>query len=339
MIISDIVGLKITTPPAAPEGAQRCVLSSHDAPPIFAPAIESMELLASTGTAQYPADLLAVNSSAGIVAVLDGVSEPYSSEPQPLLLAGATMGQTAVQTIGAEIMGASRNMPLGDIIIRANNALAAWITQLKDVFAHELQRRSLTLSRADERPGATGAVVRFDPGNDRLEIRTWGDSLALWQNTDGECGATVNQVYYHDMELRARISELMQKHHGDRNGMWLEFTPYLKAMRLLRANNLDAPCRYGYGVLNGEPTFPLLLQEVSLRLSATRCLILGSDGMFDYSSTSDTLVLAQELIPVFLSDGLEAVLEITRRQERADIAHSHLDFAEATAAGLRLMAR
>jgi len=283
--------------------------------------IQKVQALFEPGSVTFPEDRLFLrpfSPEMAFVGVADGVSGLYIPSEGPRLFSEGTLtgGQMVTDTICHAFTEASRNDSLEEIILRANDAVAA--IQIAN-------GKGIPIERSDLLAGAAFAVAKI---GEEVEILQAGDCFAFWKLQDGEIGATRNQVYQHDMVALEIVAQLMEKHGGDRNKMWRELSPILSEMRLQHVNkNVEG----GYALCNGQPELENCWQKITIPSDRLSFLILATDGLIHYPESGDEKALARKVLTLFQKESLEAVLAETRRIEEREKGKSYADKGEATA--------
>lgn len=267
-----------------------------------------VETLYDSGTATIMEDVWGANHPFYMVA--DGVSEPYAKDGPRLMEGRLTGGQIAAIKLRNAVM---RTHPVSlDTILRVASQDLEYIC--KRYFIEDIGMM----------PGATFALAEI--GENSIALVQGGDCFILWMTKDGEVGATPNKVLAHEVECRAHIARLMEKHGGDRREAMEEFRPILTNLRRAHANNPNDPA--GYCVFNGQPEMNQMLWRKTI--APVSILILSTDGLFAFGETGDENKMAQNAIKVFREEGLRAMLARTRKIEKEGEARSHISQAEAT---------
>lgn len=267
-------------------------------------------------------DLIVVNAPRGIVGVLDGVSEFYSSSQPQKLFEGQSGGQIVGQVIKETLETISADHSLSQSIFRANRNVADRLLAL----GHPLDS-------ADRLPGATGGVLQFDFSEKMVEIVAWGDTLVTWETQTGHFCGTSNQVVAHDREMTAVVVRLMNKHSGDLEKMWNEFLPIVLPFRAKRINN-PAESKH-FGLLNGQPQFTQMIETHRLSLDDLSHLAVFSDGLLPLHEFSDGVHVAQRVLSRIRRDGFRSIVQQTRDIERRQKDQSHTEHSEATGVSFR----
>jgi len=275
-----------------------------------------IETLYDQGTAVPSEDRLILKLP--FVGVADGVSGLYVPSEGPLGFNGLTGGQMAAETLLKTVVSASVQESLEEIILRANSTIRRAQEPYGFYDRGEIERIA----------GATIAVVKI--GTERIEIVQCGDCMALWVFHDGRTEITYNQVIRHEMEMRAKIAELMEKHSGDRSKMWEEFGPFLAAIRRQRVNQPG-----GYGLLNGQHEAEETWQRFVLQRQDIALLLIFTDGLI-YPEEAGSEDLDQRILGLYRDGGLGAILAETRRKEKGKKDTSHIDYAEASGIAIKL---
>lgn len=273
------------------------------------------------GTAREREDMLICREYDGfgglnlIAAVLDGVSGLYTPESGPRLFRGLTGGQVVCNIASNIIESAPPGETLNSVFRRLNNEIMDLILE-----------HGIPMERSDIIPGAAFAATRIRDG--KIEIIQGADCFAVWLCRDGTIGATPNQVFAHDREMRKVMADLMEKHASDRNKAWEEFAPTLSQARLARVNKEG---EYGYALLNGQKNVSLCWQEFNLSQDQIDLLLLFSDGLVHFEDTENPLSLGRMVVNLYQQGSLPRILERTRRIEEKEKEKSHIDHSEATA--------
>jgi|GEM_PF-1666790 len=247
--------------------------------------------------------------------VIDGLSSPFLPSEGPRRFSGQTGGQLVTDAIHLAFASAQRGDSLSTIVRRANG-------QVRLIQAS----CGISIERSDLLSGAAFAVAKIREKT--VEILQAADCLAFWQLCDGTIGATPNQVFSHDMELRSITARLMERHREDREKMRRDLAPVLARMRF---EHVNAQVEDGYGVLNGQRELEDCWQRVSLPRHNLSVLLLCTDGLIHYPESGDEKNLAKGILDTFQRDGLEDILTRTRILEAQEKKVSHIDHAEASA--------
>ena len=279
-----------------------------------------VEALYDQGTVRISEDRFYVPPSpfsVGLVGVADGVSGLYVPSEGPILFEGQSGGQMAAEILVQTLANAGSDVPLEEILLRANSKIYTAQTHLGFYHRNEVEYLG----------GSTFSVAQI--GTEEIEIIQCGDCFALWV-TNKEIGITKNQVFHHDTEATRIIATLMEKHGGDREKMWQEFRPILAKMRQRNVNKEG-----GYSLLNGQPEVQKFWQRFFLFRSEIKLLLLFTDGLIYYPDSGDEHALAQKVIRLYNESGLRTILAETRRKEAKEKQKSHIDHAEASAVAIK----
>ena len=269
-----------------------------------------IEMIYDQGTAKIREDQ--VIWSPPFSGVADGVSELYLPSKGPILFKGKTGGQMASETLLRVIAAAKEDDEL-EVLLKAANLK---IQEAQDN------------TKVEYLAGAVFALAKV--GEDEIKISQCGDCSILWV-VNQEIGITENRVFLHDTEARRIIAELMEKHQGNREKMWREFSPVLAEMR---RQHINRKTKGGYGLLNGQPKSQGFWKRITLPRAKTELLLLFTDGLIHYPESGNGQALAQKTLELFRKGGLRAILEETRKAEEKEKETSHLDHAEASAVAI-----
>jgi len=263
------------------------------------------------GLEVYPEDGFLLDCP--LLGVMDGISGVYypgGRQKKPLDFNGKTGGQMAVHTLKRCLVDFPDDTDLVTRVDLASNIL-------RDVN----KENGVSLEEPEYLASVVFVIAKIKEEG-RAELIQIGDCLAVWISKDGNIGATPNQCFSRDMELREKIAKLMQKHKGNRENMWREFGPLLIESRKRHVNR-------SYGILNGQERVKNFLNWFSLRNLQT--LLLFSDGFINYPDSRNEVALARTMIEQYKKGGLEAILEATRKLEEKQKETSHTDKEEASA--------
>lgn len=258
------------------------------------------------GTAEIGEDSAAMRLP--FIALADGTSGVYLPTDGPKMYGNRSGGQIASQSLIDTINEASPHDTIEDV-------LAIAIAKCRQHFGNE---------PPEVVGGATGVVLKLDESN--LKIAQWGDAYIIIERADGSIFISEDQVRPHDIEMRNKIRELMDKHNGDRSKMWEEFRPYLLQMRAKRVNSEDDK---SYGMLNHQDEF---LKKVRMNsFSAFRQILVATDGLFPFDELENSESFAKNLIERLNSGTtLRELLEARKNVSLKESSRSHITVPEAT---------
>lgn len=243
--------------------------------------------------------------------VVDGVTATHSPKRPPTLFDGMSGAEIVRKIILETFCTAKLDSPLKKVILQANQRIRKFQTA-----------QGIPLERSDL---LAGAVFVFVKVAETIEIIQGGDCFAIWV-INSKIGITKNQTYlanHHQL-----IAELMEKYEGNREEMWDEFYSYLCA---LRRRDYNQPIKTGFAVLNGQPWVSKCWQEIEIPLQNLELLLLFSDGFVPVEERGNEKELAKKVVALYFKEGLNGILERTRRIEEQRKRSSHIDHEEATA--------
>lgn len=276
--------------------------------------VKAFELVQSRGTARYPEDTFVVNEP--VFGVFDAHSEVYSSISPLELIDGKTSGQVVGQIIRDVFQQDVSCRSITDLLLRANNLIGSF----------NFGRTKVT---ADELAGAVFAVVGIY--EDCIKIIQAGDCVVFWQYKNGFTGGIRSQTYYYEQENKRIIADLMAKHNGDRDKMWIEFDPILRQRRQDNANKT-------YAVMNGQSTMEKQWQKSAIATKNVKRLFLCTDGFFWPEFDESNMSLAAKDVMALYEDHFLSVKAslpyIRRRQLSLASERSHEALPELTAIAL-----
>lgn len=272
-----------------------------------------IRILYDQGTAYAPEDRMVFQPPC-YYGVVDGISGVYLPYEGPKLFDRKTSGQFAAHAVSFAFERASFGESLETVLRKANNMI------------REVSEKSgLSLLESEFLPSVAFAVASVTGKN--ITILQGGDSLAVWQKRDGTIGGTPNKVFAYEKELLCVITELMEKHKGDRKKMWEEFRPFLMTKRRVNVNTAHG----GFALLNGQVEVERFWKKFSFSQKETVLLILFSDGLVPFEWTEDEVTLGKKVIELYQKGGLYSILAATREVAEQKKSSSHEDHAEATA--------
>lgn len=275
-----------------------------------------IETIYDQGTTMIPEDRTILNLP--FVGIADGVSGLYTPLEGPRFFANRTGGQTVVDSLAQAFISASQKDTVIEVLGRANMIIRQIQEHLGFYASGEIEHLA----------GTTFAVAKI--GKDEIEILQCGDCMALWVSNNGKIKMTKNQVFSHEMQVRARITELMRKYDGNRFKTWQELAPIIAAMRRQRVNRSG-----GYGFLNGQFETEEMWQRFILKRQNTTLLLLFTDGLVHPEETENE-DLGQKILMPYQDGGLRAILAKTRKREERERSISHIDHAEASGVAIIL---
>lgn len=272
-----------------------------------------IQTLYDSGTAKVPEDSI-VFAPPIFFGVADGVSGVYLPEEGPKLFKVRTGGQLASSVLVQTFHCATPKMGLARILRCANNTLRGIA-----------KTEGLSISQPAFLPSATLVVAKIGPNC--IKIVQAGDSLAVWEYTNGNVGGISNPMFTYEKRHLNTIARLMEKHKGDRQKMWGEFRPTLIQQRNTHVNIAGKEV----ALLNGQARFLDCLHLSALSVQDIKLLVLFTDGFVSFEDTENGGELAQKVIGLYRQGELQAVLNNTRKEAEKKKSSSHEDFPEATA--------
>lgn len=275
--------------------------------------IARIDALYSQGTADHREDGFVVNPP--FLGVIDGFSAPYHYKMFPLLFNGGSGGEM-VRRVTLETFYSAVTSSVEDLILQANQRIA------EAQMSHGISDKE-----ADLLSGASFVFANLSDSS--LEIIQGGDCLAVWGYRSGKFGATKNQAYLHVSKNLEIIADLMKKHGGDAREMWVEFSPILSGRRRQDINNPKSEA--GYAVLNGQATIRDCWQKSQIPAKNIKYILLFSDGFIPYHLTENTKDMAEYVISLYESGGLDRMLRRKRKVDKKNSKSSYIAQDEATA--------
>lgn len=280
----------------------------------LAPSSVRVTGLYDQGSARLAEDSAVLNTP--FIAVVDGTSGVFLPQDGPRTYDGLSGGQVASRTLTSIIGDSSPQDSIHDLLSTA-------VARLGQTYKSD----NLDLNQAGLFGGATGAVVKFEEA--QVKTTQWGDAYIIVERIDGSVFLSRDQVLRHEVEMLSIISELMEKHSGDRAAMWAEFAPVLLAKRNERVNSKSPE---GYGLLNHQEAFLGQYAENSFDAHAIRRILIASDGLFEIDDLMRKESFAKELMQRFEQGVTLRDLLAERREIAMRKAHqSHETAPEATA--------
>ena len=250
--------------------------------------------------------------------VLDGVSPSYTPKEGPKKYHGLSGGQTVVEIVTNTFSSSYPIRDLSDLdslLQKANEEVRKWALL-----------PNLPIEQTDKLPATALAVVFV--GEKAIEIVIAGDCVAIWQMKDGKTGASENRTFFSEKEQEDKFAKLMRKYDGNRQKCWEEFIPFQDWSYRTYRNKLVSN---GFGVLNGQPEFFLLLQRFRLPKEEIKTLILATDGFVPMEMTKNSDLLSKKVLEIYALGGLPKLLSDTRSAEKAKHGTSWTTDREATA--------
>ncbi len=271
-----------------------------------------IQILYDQGTVSIPEDGI-IFQPPTFVGVVDGISGLYIPSEGSMMFGGRSGGQLATHILCLSFAQASPEESLEDVLQSATRFLA-----------ESIKERGLNLAHSELLPSASFSIAKIT--EKEITILQATDSLAIWQTSDGEIGATANRFFKVESQNIRDITELMQKHGGNREKTWLEFRPILAKRRRQWVNKPG-----GYALFNGQPEARDYWQKFVLPRGEVVLLLLFTDGLVPFVETLDMEFLGMRIVRYYHKEGLPAILRRTRHIEAKRKEVSHIDHAEATA--------
>jgi len=230
-----------------------------------------------------------------VAAVCDGYSIPYDDNNPIKLFGGFSSGEW-IRGLFCEIMSlaATRLPSLFETIAECNLNIRSF---------HEPFSPGLN---ASELAGLTFASVRVD--SRFVTIAQGGDCTVVYRSKNGSVGFTPNTAKPASIRDRAKKAELLRLCDGDKKGMRVEFTSYLKEEKNRNINNPESP--EGYPTINGYLNWAICFQK-AIPVSDIDFLLLFTDGFlsFDWFNEPDRM---EELVNVVRKHGVQYQLRQIR---------------------------
>ena len=202
---------------------------------------------------------------------------------------------------------------------------------LNGIVADQLRRAGMDPERSDEVPGIVGAIGKLGP--EKIEICWRGEVAAIGELRDGSLLTSENQVWGHDVELKAIFGEIRQRMATEGKDMaaaWEEFTPTMAVKRRARSNNPHD--KLGYGVLNGQAGFSGFVRTISAPSAEVVKVFMQSDGFIMFEDGRlDPRSLAPFLQSLNSEEDLLARLGMVRARQLAEAKTSFIRYPEASA--------
>ena len=260
----------------------------------------------------------------GFVIIGDGVppvhnaseSSPYFGTYPYGLLPGLILENVALTARDEE--------SASDILKRANTALGDLYKGL-----------GLSSYTPHKRAGACFVIAKL--GSESTELIGGGDTVALWELTDGTCGWSKNQVFKVDQARHKEFAEQISRaksDHGDaaHQVVWSDeyYGACFKASRDRFTNNPSE--LNSYPMLDGAPFSQIepLLQTVEFPTASLKWLMLLTDGCFPIIWSQNMESLFQKF-KACIDKNLdsESIFKFIRDANKASPA-SHTDEPELT---------
>ena len=268
-------------------------------------------------------DFVAIVPS-GFVVIGDGVppvhnaleSTPYFGAYPYGLLPGLILENVALAATQAE--------SASDVLQRANTAIGELYKGL-----------GLSPYTAHKRAGACFVVAKF--GSQFVELISGGDTVALWELTDGTCGWSENQVFKVDKARHKEFTEQISRAKADygdaaQQVVWSDeyYGACFKASRDRFTNNPQE--LNSYPMLDGAPFSQIepLLQSVKFSTASLKWLMLLTDGCFPIKWSESMEVLFHKFKPYIDSNlNSESIFKFIRDANQV-LPASHTDEPELT---------
>lgn len=218
-------------------------------------------------------DTICINDGAGMFAVCDGVSGPYSPNNPKTMYGRLTGGQMVGATINHILENASANQDFQSILGLANRIVGL---------------RHFWENRQYQKEAVAGAcVAACQIRKDSALLLLAGDCFAFWRNNQGvHCLTNFDQAAY-DFEkrgdeafqecLNAVDTEFPETKGKNIGKAWDKYFPYFGEKQFFRANrNLG---KGGHAMLNGDPGFLYCHTTREIPLQDLRWVFLCTDGL------------------------------------------------------------
>lgn len=286
--------------------------------------IETIDMTYSPGSAKEQEDGLIANYP--FFGVVDAFSAPYDPEDKgPTLFDGLSGGEMIRQIIIDTFHFAQGNDSLEKVAIRANKKIADF----------QIIKNKIPVNRTDLLAGASFAFAKIIPGKSSIEVIQGGDCIAGWTHNFTNINFTPNRAYSHDSETIKTMAGIMEKNNGSRNGLWKDFCPLLRELRMKDQNQLHS--KDGFSVLNGQSEAEKLWYKTSVPIKNLDILLLFSDGFVPDVKTGVTEKSIIKAIMSYRNGNLSDILKKTRSSQVLKENKSHVDLPEATALGIRFL--
>ncbi len=265
-------------------------------------------------SANSPAeDSSIINSNAGIFAVCDGVSGPYSPSNPGLVYPGEmTGGQMVSQKVCDYISLAKPTDDVESILLNTNREVSlCHLVMEKDPLVEAVA-------------GACFAACQLFAEEVKLVLA--GDCFACWKDNQGYHFLTnFNQAAF-DFEQKGNRAfdeckektKSKEKPNGDIRDAWDLYFPYFSKKQRFRANrNLG---KGGHAILNGDPALRSCwtVQRFNIA-SCPQFILLGTDGLLPSVKTDprNEKSLADKLGSIYLEGGLATILKWRDENEKS----------------------
>ena len=255
--------------------------------------------------------------------VYDGASARGSKGEKDIFSrTGSTVADEVGQIVAVTFGEASNKDELSQVILRANQNVKIF----QETNGYRLDHAGLL---------SGGVLAAIKIGKEFLAVARTGDCFICVLRSNGEAWITDNQAYSMDVEGSATISKLMEKHGGDRDKMWAEFSRIVRESRLRDINQPrgNKPMSTAYGVLNGQDDFEEFLDTFEFPLKGIHSILLITDGATKLSETKNALSHAKLVAERYQEGGLLQVIQGARANPRSD---SYVDADEATCIAIEL---
>lgn len=276
-----------------------------------------IQLLAGTiaGNREKPnEDALAVNILDGtlFVGVFDGTS---SQKPIPAL--GEQSGaRFASHFLKDNFYLVPEEHTAKDLLLSLNQHLLAASQAFKGT----------SIADTHTLPASTGTIIKIDSDNDLIELAHVGDSYCIIFYEDGHSDVVTNdrnQVF--DGRMFALIGKIAKERHiTPREARQTnEVKEALIKMFIERNNN---PNGKGSGLINGDPSVGIYIQEIALPLQGVLAILLGSDGLVPINLSIQSDEGRQKILRVLTTEGFKKLFELKHASEDEDPDFNHIRY-------------
>lgn len=261
-----------------------------------------IEMIYDQGTAKNQEDGRIDNFP--FLGVVDAFSAPYTTKKGQISFSGLSGGEMIKEKILREFYTAKSNDSLEELIESVNNKIAKIVHSYK-----------IPIEQSDQLPAACFAIIKMksDHKGNYIDIIQAGDCFAIFVAESGQIFSLKNQARLHEFREQKIIDRLLKTYNGNQEKMWNDFYPLLKKSRLRDINkNTDA----GYAVLNGQKDFSKYYKREKVDSSNLDFVIIGTDGLISPELFwSEEFDLAEKIVSIYKKEGLEGILEKTRKSE------------------------
>lgn len=272
---------------------------------------------ASAGTPKE--DDSAINESAGLYVVCDGVSGPYSPSNTGLDYGGQTGGQMVSRTICKHVAVARPGSDIRDVLLRAN---------------FEIFHRHREMGKDPGKEAVAGAcVAACQVKGEEISFVLIADCFALYAQPPAPfCLLTDFDESAFDFEKKGddEFAKCLQEAAGHKGKAWDLYFGYFAGKQRFRANqNLG---NGGHAMVNGDPRLQECWKFTQVRrLEKWKWILLATDGLISAISADprNRLSLAKELGDMCEEGGLPAILKW--RDEQPSQPHIGAGYPEASA--------